>query len=124
MYCIRKQLTIVIDCLFAPLDLDYITIWSPSHVIGKSQDFGHKAGEVNQLPTKGIGYPNSLSIRRHQHRVALYLWNMSPSSGPQRTPSTVTRQVGAQAVDPSHQHSGLSFFPLACGIRKRMQKSR
>jgi hypothetical protein len=35
LYCIRKHLTI---CLFA-LDMDYITIWSLIHVMGKSQDF-------------------------------------------------------------------------------------
>jgi hypothetical protein len=31
---------------------------------------------------KSSGYPNALSVRRHQRRVALYLWNMSPSSCP------------------------------------------
>jgi hypothetical protein len=35
-----------------------------------------------QLPTRSTGYVNALSVRRHQHHVALYLWNMSPSSGP------------------------------------------
>jgi hypothetical protein len=31
---------------------------------------------------KSTGYPNALLLRRQQHHVALYLWNMSPSRAP------------------------------------------